>query len=203
MSKNNDFNFLYDNKLRFISYWHQIDEVLKVSPKITLEIGIGNSFVSNYLKKAGLNIITLDINEKLSPRVVGNIFNIPFKDASFDVVACFEIFEHLPYENFQKELLEVFRVSKNFVLLSLPDMERIYCFYLRIPKLIEFKKMLSLPRINKPVHTFDGQHYWEIGKATWPLKRIVKDIQKAGFEIMRTYRIFEFPYHRFFILRKH
>ena len=49
---------------------------------------------------------------------------------------------------------------------------------------------------------FDGEHYWEIGKAGYPLNKIIKDIQKTGFKIEKTYRIFENPYHRFFILKK-
>jgi len=36
------------------------------------------------------------------------------------------------------------------------------------------------------MNKFDGEH----------------EIQKAGFKIEKTYRIFENPYHRFFILRK-
>jgi len=53
-----------------------------------------------------------------------------------------------------------------------------------------------------PVHNFDGEHYWEIGKFGYPLKKIVEDIQRAGFEVKKTYRVLEFPYHRFFVLRK-
>ena len=57
-------------------------------------------------------------------------------------------------------------------------------------------KMLSVENINK----FDGEYYWEIGKAGYPLKRIIKEIQAVGFKIDKTYRVFEYPYHRFFIL---
>jgi len=37
----------YDTKQRFASYWHQINEMLELAPDNTLEIGIGNSFVSD------------------------------------------------------------------------------------------------------------------------------------------------------------
>jgi len=36
----------------------------------------------------------------------------------------------------------------------------------------------------------------------YPLSRIIKEIQKSGFKIEKTYRIFENPYHRFFVLSK-
>lgn len=56
--------------------------------------------------------------------------------------------------------------------------------------------------LKKLVHKFNGEHYWEIGKFGYPLSRIIKDIKIAGFNIKKTYRIFEVPYHRFFILEK-
>ena len=49
---------------------------------------------------------------------------------------------------------------------------------------------------------FNVEHYWEIGKAGYPSSKIINDIQRAGFKIEKTNRIFEFPYHRFFILGK-
>lgn len=52
------------------------------------------------------------------------------------------------------------------------------------------------------MNKFDGEHYWEIGKARYPSSKIINDIQRAGFKIVRTYRVFEHPYHRFFISRK-
>ena len=42
----NDF-YEYDQKPRWISYWHQIDEVLRLAPQTVLEIGIGNQWVSH------------------------------------------------------------------------------------------------------------------------------------------------------------
>lgn len=199
---NHYFRESYDSKERFISYWHQINEIIKLRPKKVLEIGIGNGFVSKYLKERGINIITLDIDRRLNPDVVGSILNIPFTDKSFDVVACYELLEHLPYENFRKALYEIFQVSNSYAILSLPDTSKVYRIDVQIPKIGEIKRLLYLPRRKMPVHNFDGEHYWEIGKFGYSLKKIVEDIQRAGFEIKKTYRVFEFPYHRFFVLRK-
>jgi len=44
------------------------------------------------------------------------------------------------------------------------------------------------------------QHHWEIGKAGYPLRKMMIEMQNAGFEINKTYRVFEMPYHRFFVL---
>lgn len=192
----------YDSKNRFISYWHQINEIIKLNPKKVLEIGIGNGFVSKYLKERKVNILTLDVDKRLNPDIVGSVLNIPFSDESFDVVACYEVLEHLPFENFSKALSEIFRLSKSYAILSLPDASRVYRVYLQIPKIGVFKRLISLPRFKNLIHKFDGEHYWEIGKVGYPLKRIIKEMQMVGFEIEKTYRIFEHPYHRFFILKK-
>ena len=196
------FSAFYDSKGRFISYWHQINEVIKLEPKKVLEIGIGNGLVSKYLKERNLKVITLDIDKKLTPDKIGSVLNIPFTDSSFNVVSCCELLEHLPYENFYKAVSEIFRVSKSYSVLSLPDKNRFCRLDIQIHKTIIFKKLLPLPPLNAPVHKFDGEHYWEIGKAGYPLNKITKDIQRAGFKIEKTYRIFENPYYRFFILRK-
>jgi len=192
----------YDSKGRFISYWYQINEIIKLNPKKVLEIGIGNGFVSKYLKERRVNILTLDIDKRLNPDIVGSVLDVPFPDNSFEVVACYELLEHLQYKNFYKALSEIFRVSKSYAILSLPDASRVYRMYLQIPKIGTFKRLILLPRLKNPIHKFNGEHYWEIGKAGYPLSKITKDIEKVRFNIKKTYRIFENPYHRFFILKK-
>ena len=192
----------YDSKGRFISYWYQINEIIKLNPKKVLEIGIGNGFVSKYLKERRVNVLTLDVDKKLNPDIVGSVLDITFPDESFDVIACYEVLEHIEYKNFNKALSEIFRVSKSYSILSLPDASRVYRLYIQIPKLGIFRRLISLPRFKKPINNFNGEHYWEIGKDAYPLNRIIKDIESVGFNIKKTYRIFENPYHRFFVLKK-
>ena len=43
----------YDSKGRFISYWHQASQIMELGVGSILEIGVGNSFLSNYLRKYG------------------------------------------------------------------------------------------------------------------------------------------------------
>lgn len=57
----------YDTKERFISYWYQIDEVLRTKLNNALDVGIGNKMVRTYLKSLGLDITTLDIDLSLEP----------------------------------------------------------------------------------------------------------------------------------------
>jgi len=199
---NHYFNKSYDTKERFISYWHQINEIMTLEPDSILEIGIGNGLVFNYLEQRGFKVITMDIDKRLKPNKIGSVVSIPLPDESFEVVACFEVLEHLPYEDLSKALNEIYRVSSKYAVLSLPDFTRVYRLDIQIPKIGELKKLISLPRLRVPVHEFDGQHYWEIGKAGYPLLMVMNEIRNAGFEIKKTWRIFEASYHRFFILRK-
>lgn len=84
----------------------------------------------------------------------------------------------------------------------MPDVNRVYRVYIHFPTVGVFKKLIPLPRLKRPIHNFDGEHHWEIGKAAYPLSKIINNIQKSGFKIEETYRVFEYPYHRFFILKK-
>ena len=52
------------------------------------------------------------------------------------------------------------------------------------------------------MHVFKGQHYWEIGKISYSLSRIKRDILDAGWMIMRDYRMYEDPHYHFFVLEK-
>lgn len=192
----------YDFKERFISYWHQINEVILLRTSNILEIGVGNGFVSNYLKGRGLKVTTLDINDELNPNVVGDVLTIPFIDKLFNIVTCYEVLEHLPYKNFSEALREIHRVSLKYVILSLPDVTTVYRFNIELPRIKPIKKLIPHPFPRPASHEFDGQHCWEIGKKGYPFNDIVIDIKRTGFKIIKTYRVFEFYYHRFFLLEK-
>ena len=196
------FRMEYDNKERFMSYWHQIDEVMTIGLGPALEIGIGNGFVANYLKGRGIDITTMDIDEQLRPDKVGSVLSIPFPDAAFKVVTCFEVLEHLPYEDFSKALTEIYRVAEEYVILSLPDSTQVQRVEIWIPKLGVFKRLIRLPWAKPLKHIYDGEHHWEIGKDGYLLSRIISDIKRVGFEIEKTFRVFENPYHRFFKMKK-
>jgi ubiquinone/menaquinone biosynthesis C-methylase UbiE len=192
----------YDTKGRFNSYWHQIDEAVALTPRHVLEIGVGNGFVSKYLKERGINVKTLDIDYRLSPDIISSVLEMPFPNDVFDVISCCEVLEHLPYSEFKNALGELARVSQKFVILSLPDVTTSYRFNIELPRLRPIKKLVTHPFHRAIRHVYDSEHYWEIGKISYELKKIIKDLQSSGFEIIKTYQVFEFRHHRFFLLRK-
>ncbi len=192
----------YDTKERFISYWHQIHEIISLEPKKVLEVGIGNGFVTRYLREKGCGVTTLDIVSELGPDVTGSVLSMPFENAAFDVVVCFEVLEHLPYDDFPKALEELSRVSRKHVVLSLPDHTAVYRVNIELPRMKPIKRLVPHPFPRPPFHEFDGEHYWIIGKSNYPLEKISHDIERTGFKIVETYRAFEFYGHRFFSLEK-
>jgi predicted SAM-dependent methyltransferase len=192
----------YDYRARFLSYWHQIDSIMSLSPRSVLEIGIGNSLVANYLKQRGLQVFTLDIDLRLGPDCAGSILHSPFSDQAFEAVACFEVLEHLPFQVLPAVLDELHRVSKRYVLVSVPDKTPTLRFYLQVPKLGQVRMLISIPKLFPERHTYDGQHYWEMGRAGFPVKRIREIIRAAGFDCLHSFRLFEHPSFHFLVLRR-
>ncbi|MDP2895539.1 MAG: methyltransferase domain-containing protein [bacterium] len=190
----------YDSKARFCSYWHQIHEIVSLKPRKVLEVGIGNGFLLDYLRKRGYNVTTVDIDEELNPDYFASVLSLPFEDDSFDVVACFEVLEHVAYSSFSQALREIHRVCRVSAVLSIPDSSRIYTFWLRAPRIGDIRSMIAVPRLKPRQRSRCASHFWEIGIAGYPLSRVLAEFKGAGFQVVRNYRLFEHPYHRFFVL---
>jgi|SRR3989344_6078797 len=194
------FSSNYEDKRRFMSYWYQIKEVSDFHPENVLIIGKGSGLVSEYLKLTGIKAVTLDIDESLKPDVAASVLDMPFGDSEFDVVLCAQVLEHLPYKDFDQAIFEIKRVSKNGAVISLPHFGPAIRFLFKLPLLPEIKFMVKLPYPKK--HKFKEEHYWEIGKRGYPVKKIKKDIEKNRLNITKDFVVFENPLHHFFIVKK-
>jgi ubiquinone/menaquinone biosynthesis C-methylase UbiE len=192
----------YNEKGRFCSYWHQINEALSLKASTALEIGTGNGFVNFALKGSGINVKTIDIDKNLNPDYYGSVTEMPIPDKAFDIALCCQVLEHLPYENFVPALKEIGRVVRSHLILSLPDLRRVYRFNLQLPLLGEIKFLYPIPRLKPLNWKFNGEHYWNISCKGYSQSRIKQDIEKAGFVIEKNYCVLEMPWHRFFVLRK-
>jgi SAM-dependent methyltransferase len=115
------FSRAYNSKERFASFWHQIDETLKFEPSVVLEVGPGAGFVTWFLRHSGIDVKTLDIDETVSPDLVGSVTEIPLESGSVDVVLISEVLEHLPFPDVERALAELARVARSGVVISVPD----------------------------------------------------------------------------------
>lgn len=193
----------YVNKKRWVSYWHQLDEVIRLSPSSVLEVGAGAGVFKQLASSFGVNVETVDIDPKLNPDHVASVLDLPFNDNVYDVVAAFQILEHLPYEQFPRALSELKRVAAHHVVISLPDAETVWRYEFYIPKIGEKNLYIKRPRLCPEEHRFNGEHYWEISKKGYPLSLVTKELNNQGLELIKTYRVPENTYHRFFVLSKY
>lgn len=192
--------FHYAHLGRFVSYYHQIAEVLNLNPKSVLEVGVGDGVFRDYIKgNTAILYTSVDIAGDLHPDIVGDVTDLPFKDGSFDVVCAFEVLEHIPFEQFEKALSELRRVSRNSVVLSLPHFGPPVKFLLKLPFFPEVSLAFKIPFARK--HIFNGQHYWEIGKQGYS-SRAIREIIKKYFKVEKEFIPFENQYHHFYILEK-
>jgi len=196
----NHYDFLkYVNKSRFISYYYQIKEIYLSNPKKILEIGTGNNFVKKICQN-DFNYTTLDIDKELNPDIIGSVLKIPKRENSFDFVLCCQVLEHLPFNDFEKALNELARVSTNDILLSLPYSRIGIKFQLKIPFIRTISILIRIPMFYKK-YKFNGEHYWEIGTRGCSLRKIKKIVSKY-FKINKIIYPYENEYHVFFRLRK-
>ncbi|MBI4708239.1 MAG: class I SAM-dependent methyltransferase [Candidatus Omnitrophica bacterium] len=117
-------------------YWHtvscareRINEIVRRAQgaKNVLDAGCNEGFLSQALKESGLKVTSIDIEDKeiLKAKeifgidaVKADINKLPFSDGEFDLVIGGEVLEHLV--NPGKGLSELFRVSSDRVIISLP-----------------------------------------------------------------------------------
>ncbi len=187
---------------RWASYWYQLGEIFKLQPQSILEVGVGDKVIKNYLQtNTNISYQSVDIAEDLQPDIISNVNDLKISDNSFDVVCAFEVLEHLPFEQFARSLKEMRRVAKKNILISLPHWGRHFSLTMWLPglKKITWQKKLSLLPVE---HKFNGQHYWEIGKQGYELKKIRQIIKDCNLKIVRDYIAHESPYHHFFVLEK-
>ncbi len=190
----------YSSPARWGSYFWQVKLVTELEPETVLEIGVGDAVFGRYLEDVVHTTYTgVDIDPDLHPDVVGDITALSFPDNSFDVVCAFEILEHLPFDVVPKAMSELRRVSKNHVVVSVPDRRPYIQFLCKIPLLPRLRFLLKTPFSRKG--SYGKQHFWEIGWDAFSL-RSVQDLLTKDFSLENHFVPFENPQHHFFILKK-
>ena len=173
-SKNPIQKFLIKN---FYSCLISLAKPLK--PETILDAGCGEGFTMERLLKSGVgkkiegieySKDALTLGKKLFPNLTfreGSVYDLPYKDNSFDLVVCTEVLEHLKEP--EKVLKEALRVSKTNILISVPNEP----FFM----LGNFMRGKNLSRLgNDPDHI----NHWTIGsfqkflKANEALIKILK-----------------------------
>jgi len=193
----------YNHKGRWYSYYHQYQNIFNHDPKSVLEIGTGNGITAKMLRDNGIQTTTLDIDPETKPDVIGSVLQLPFKNNSFDIAVAFEILEHLPFSSFSAAIKELTRVSKKYVIISLPDHGKsLFRMTWKLPLLKERSIQIRIPARDNKKYWAPCGHYWELGNIDYPFRKIAKEITNSGLLIEASYIPNESPWTRYFILKK-
>jgi SAM-dependent methyltransferase len=84
--------------------------------RTALDVATGGGHVARRLRNAGLEVVTLDPASGMKPDVVAPAENLPFDDASFDVVACRVAAHH--FEDVEAAVREMARAARDLVLVA-------------------------------------------------------------------------------------
>lgn len=190
--------------LRIESITEQLRQICYSGCTNILEIGVGIGFLRHCFKLfPQISHTTIDIAEELHPDFVGSVTSMPFGDKQFDLTVCGQVLEHLPFTEFLPALKEIRRVTRHRVIMSLPDARRHFGIGVCLPRLGWFHHEWNPARrrLARQTLRLKGEHYWEIGYKGTQGRGVVGRIRQAGFKIERQYRLFEHPWHCFFLLR--
>lgn len=104
------------------------DDLLRLIPirgGVALDVGARDGHFSKLLAEKFDNIIALDLEQPSIEHqkvtcVKGNASDLLFEDASFDLVFCAEVLEHIPPSMLERVCLELWRVSKHYLIIGVP-----------------------------------------------------------------------------------
>ncbi len=146
MSENNLYNEHYE-KLHSCNALtdkekQRIKEIISYIPdnvNSVLEVGCGdgriiNDLIGKYERICGLDISLEGLEKVKADKVQGSVDDLPFPDNSFDLVICSEVLEHLPYSIYQKAIKEIMRVTRKYILISVPNNEDIEILKVNCPQ---------------------------------------------------------------------
>jgi SAM-dependent methyltransferase len=81
-----------------------------------LDVATGGGHVARRLRESGFDVVSSDPAAGMEPDVVARAEDLPFHDASFDVVACRVAAHH--FDDVERAVAEMARVSSSLVLVA-------------------------------------------------------------------------------------
>jgi 2-polyprenyl-3-methyl-5-hydroxy-6-metoxy-1,4-benzoquinol methylase len=195
----------YFSQNQLFSLGQQVHEVWQTRCQELLEIGKGNGFVSEFLRRSGLSVTTLDVNASLQPDIVGDIDQLDsiFSEKSFECVLCAEVLEHIPFSKFESSVRLLRKHTNSTCIITLPrcDPPETYLINVkvRLPWIGE-RSLRVKDFLQHTNNTIYAGHHWEINCEYHCSLESIRDIMRRYFELVNDYRFELNPYHHFFIL---
>lgn len=102
-------------------------DLIPAEVKTLADIGCGNGLFGNYIlrNKPAIDVLSIDRSEMAlsfvkTNKKIGDINNIPLENSSHDCSTCLQVLEHIPVHAYQQALDELARVSKKYIIISVP-----------------------------------------------------------------------------------
>lgn len=128
--------------------------MLKPYPQASiLDVGGGHGQITQPLIDHGFDVTVFGSDpvciKRIEPLVqvglcrfeVGDLFNLPYADQSFDVVITYRLLAHV--EQWQRLIAELSRVARHAVILDYPEIKSANYFTVAAPRLFQWKKGLE------------------------------------------------------------
>ena len=127
---------------RFSSTQIQLTSVTDLGDSIQsiLEIGPGSGYFSSILKNLGYDVKTADIKSRTNPDYLGDFLEVDIPER-FDMVAAFEMLQHLPYEDLPAALEKIAALSSRYVFISVPASVHRFGLSVDIPRLLAPRRL--------------------------------------------------------------
>lgn len=192
----------------FVNTAYQYQDVKSLGDGVRsiLIIGPGQGVDTHFLKWAGYDVTTFDIDETFQPDHVGSVHALTmFGDRRFDVVIASHVLEHLPVAFLDAAIAELARVAR-FALVYLPVAGR--PVQLRFNPSVRFLGFSLIVDVFNWLHRPDGvtaryaggQHFWEMGMRGFRKDDVRRRLQKS-FDVLREYRNIDWLPSYNFVLR--
>jgi hypothetical protein len=191
---------------RFSSTQIQLTSVTDLGDSVhsILEIGPVSGYFSSIAKSLGYDVKTADINSRTNPDYLGDFLEVDIPER-FDMVAAFEMLQHLPYEDLPAALEKIAALSSRYVFISVPASVHRFGLSVDIPRLLAPRRLglgwlrgshtLSMtwewPRnADPPESNWKGRedywnpHYWEVGRKNYPRSLLLSEIKASGLNVL-------------------
>jgi hypothetical protein len=191
----------YAGYLTVFSQIEQLRWVNKNQLQELLYVGVGSGFVPAYLRAQGIRVTTVDINPALRPDLLCDVTRLSqaLQGRTFQGVMVCEVLEHLPFESFQRSLVELASVARERVFITLPVFSRFLfraCGAVKIgQREVPVGFWLPIPKRHLP-----AEHAWELGSTRETSRRNVRQLLESHFAHVRDFRLRVNPYHHAFDL---
>lgn len=195
-------NYLSPQRLTSVSI--QLSLCCETGVRSFIDIGSGNNLLVWLLRKNGKVAYSLDHNVCIEPDLAGVLPQLPLASRAVEASMSFQVLEHLPFELVKLALLELTRVSSQWVIISIPDrtIEPNH-ISLRMRLARSFYRTLKFPpRWKTRVPAIHREHFWELGNDHLTANEIVQIATTCGLETRKHFRNPLFTYHHFFLFEK-